>query len=181
MGYFMSSSSSGSARTNPSSDYFTYKDDFRNSQNNHNLRISLCPPLTTSLTYESLKREPHSPDSGFGIGEEDVEDKEDEYDVAEVEVSDDHQRAPILILPVNLPSRLCPDTITLPPLHPPSLTQISSESQQGDVTAAAASGSFAAWPVAGSMYRSSSMPVEPCKTGYLTLKELQTTFSNKSI
>ncbi|CAK6977694.1 interleukin-2 receptor subunit beta [Scomber scombrus] len=181
MGYFMSSSSSSSARTDPSSDYFTYKEDLRNSQNSHNLRLSLCPLLTTSQTYESLKREPHSPDSGFGIGEEEEEDKDDNSDVTGEEVSDDHQSAPFLILPLHLPSWMCPATIPPPPLHPPSLTQISSESQQVDVTVAAANGSYAAWPVAGAMYRSSSMPVEPCKTGYLTLKELQTTFSNKSI
>ncbi|XP_044188523.1 interleukin-2 receptor subunit beta [Thunnus albacares] len=177
MGYFMSSSSSSSARTHPSPAYFTYKEDFCNLQNSHNLHLSLCPSLTTC---ESLKMEPQSPDSGFGI-EEDEEDKEDKRDVVGEEVSDDHQSTPILILPLHLPSRMCPSSIPPPPLHPPSLTQISSDSQQVDATVADASGSYAAWPVAGSMYRSSSMPVEPCKTGYLTLKELQTTFSNKSI
>eukprot|EP00064_Thunnus_orientalis_P005895 superscaffoldBa00000595_g5909 len=178
MGYFMSSSSSSSARTHPSPAYFTYKEDFCNLQNSHNLHLSLCPSLTTC---ESLKMEPQSPDSGFGIGEEDEEDKEDKRDVVGEEVSDDHQSTPLLILPLHLPSRMCPSSIPPPPLHPPSLTQISSDSQQVDATVADASGSYAAWPVAGSMYRSSSMPVEPCKTGYLTLKELQTTFSNKSI
>lgn len=33
----------------------------------------------------------------------------------------------------------------------------------------------------GSVCRSSSMNVQPCRTGYLTLKELHMTFSNKSI
>lgn len=181
MGYFMSSSSSSSARTDPSPAYFTYHEDFHNLQNSHNLHLSLCPPLTTFPTYESLKREPQSPDSGFCIRKEDEEDKEDKGDLVEEEVSDNHQSALLLILPLHPPSQMCSPSTPPPPLHPPSITQISSDSQQVDVTVAAACGSFTAWPVAGAMQRSSSMPVEPCKTGYLTLKELQTTFSNKSI
>lgn len=179
----MSSTSGSSARTDPNPAYFTYQDDFHNPLNTHSLHLSLCPSLDTSPTYESLKREPHSPDSGFGIGTEDDEDKEDEkvVDAEEEEAPDDHHSLPLLILPLQLPSRMCPPSAPPPPPNAPSLTQVSCDNQQVDVAAAAASGSFAAWPLAGTMCRSSSMPMETCKTGYLTLKELQTTFSNKSI
>ncbi|XP_071330347.1 interleukin-2 receptor subunit beta [Trachinotus anak] len=182
MGYFMSSASSSLAQTDPCPAYFTYQDDFHNLHNNHNLHLSLCPSFTTSRAYESLMREPQSPDSGFGIGQEDEEDKNDAKVMDVEEVSDDHQSSPLLILSLHLPSWVCPPSSAPPPPHPPSLTQSCSESQEmEDEPEAAACGSYAAWPVAGSMCRSSSMPVEPCKTGYLTLKELQTTFSNKSI
>lgn len=178
MGYFLSSSSSGSAQADPSPAYFTYHDDFHNLRNSPNLHL-FCPP--TFVTYESLKREPQSPDSGFGIAEEDEEEKEDKrvVDVEEDEVSDNQQTSPLLILPLHPPSQICPPSF--PPPSPPSLIQVSSDGQQVDTPVAAASGSYAAWPLTGSMPRSSSMPVEPCRTGYLTLKELQTTFSNKSI
>lgn len=179
MGYFMSSSSGSSARTDPNPAYFTYQDDFHNL---HNLHLSLCPSLNTSPPYESLKREPQSPDSGFGIGKEDEEQKiKRVMDVEGGEVSDEHQSPPFLILPLHLPSQMCPPSFASPPPNAPSLTQIFSDSQQVDVPVAASSGSYTAWPMAGAMCRSSSMPVESCKTGYLTLKELQTTFSNKSI
>ncbi|XP_026180612.1 interleukin-2 receptor subunit beta [Mastacembelus armatus] len=183
MGYFMSSSSSGSARTDPNPAYFTYQEDFHSLGNGHNLHFSLCPSLTTSATYESLKREPHSPDSGFGIGQEDKEDEKDERGLdIEEEDSDHHQSSAIVILPLQLPSRVCPPS-SVPPPHPASLTQVSSDGPQVDVPVAAATGSFSAWPVACAMCRSSSMPVEEDlhMAGYLTLKELQTTFSNKSI
>ncbi|XP_042361484.1 interleukin-2 receptor subunit beta [Plectropomus leopardus] len=181
IGYFMSSSSGGSARTDPNPVYFTYQDDFHNLHNS--LHLSLCPSLNTSPTYESLKREPQSPDSGFGIGKEEEEGKEDEkvMDVEEIEVSDDHRSPPLLILPLRLPSQIYPPSSAPPPPNTPSLIQVNSDGQQVDAPAAAAGGSYAAWPMAGPMCRSSSMPVESGKTGYLTLKDLQTTFSNKSI
>ena len=182
-GYFLSSSSGVSARSDPNPAYFTYNDDFRNQHNSHPLRLSLCPSFTSCPTYESLKREPQSPDSGFGIGKEDEEDKGDFNFEGEgkEEVSDVHQTSPLLILPVHLPPQMCPPASAPPPPNAPSLIQDYSSSQQVDTPVAAATGSYAAWPLASAMCRSTSMPVEPCRTGYLTLKELQTTFSNKSI
>ncbi|XP_070779836.1 interleukin-2 receptor subunit beta [Enoplosus armatus] len=183
MGYFMSSSSSGSAQTDPGPAYFTYQGDFYNLHSSHNLHLSLGPSLTTSPAYVSLKREPQSPDSGLGLGKEDEEDKGDikVVDVEGDEVSDDHQNSPLPILPLHLPSQMCCPSSPPPPPNAPSVVQASSDGQQVDVDVAAASGSYAAWPLVGAMCRSSSMHVEPCKTGYLTLKELQTTFRNKSI
>ncbi|XP_026215903.1 interleukin-2 receptor subunit beta isoform X2 [Anabas testudineus] len=182
MGYFVSDSSSSSGRADPSPAYFTYKDEFHNLINDHNLHVSLCPSFTTLPVYEILKREPQSPDSGFGIGKEDEEDRKEEMEmsVEGEEVSDDPQSPLHIILPLHLPSRMCPASSTPPPPRLPSPTQKSSDSQQTNVPVVV-SGSYAAWPVGSAMCRSSSMPVEPCKTGYLTLKELQTTFSNKSI
>ncbi|KAM6966557.1 interleukin-2 receptor subunit beta [Tautogolabrus adspersus] len=184
MGYFISSSSKSSAQNDPSPAYFTYRDDLHNLHNSHALHLSLCPSFDISPAYESLKREPQSPDSGFCIGKEYEEDIEDNKFacVKRKEVSGDHQISPLLIFPLRLPTIMCPASFHQPPPNAPSLVQVSPDSLQVDEPVeAAAGGSYAAWPLAGAMCRSSSMPVETCKTGYLTLKELQTTFSNKSI
>ncbi|XP_029914762.1 interleukin-2 receptor subunit beta isoform X2 [Myripristis murdjan] len=191
MGYFYPSYPSTSLRIDPSPDYFTYRDDFLDS---HNLQLSLCPFLAGSSTYEGLhcpKREhnmePHSPDSGFGVGKEDQADFEEDVDVGQEEVSGDHHDSPLLIFPLQLPSWMCPPSSPPPacppsscppPCHPPSLPQVHPDQ---DVPVVAPSGSYVSLPVGGAMCRSSSMPVEAGKTGYLTLKDLQTTYSNKSI
>ncbi|XP_030591937.1 interleukin-2 receptor subunit beta isoform X2 [Archocentrus centrarchus] len=172
--YFTSSNSGGSARMNPTPDYFTYHDDF------HNLHPSLCPSLCSFKTYEGLKREPQSPDSGFGIEHEAENEEERGIEGEEEFLLDDH-KAPFLSLPVHPPSHKCPCSSPPAPPSPPVEPQVSSESQQEDTPVTAASDSSSAWLVPGAVCRSSSMPVEPCKTGYLTLKELQATFSNKSI
>ncbi|XP_063326615.1 interleukin-2 receptor subunit beta [Pelmatolapia mariae] len=170
--YFTSSSSGGFACIDPTPAYFTYHDDFH---------PSLCPSLCGFPTYESLKREPQSPDSGFGI-ELEADNEEERYmEGGEQFLLDDHN-IPFLILPVRFPPHTCP---AFSPPTPPSLLvepQMSSDSHQEDTPMTAASDdSSSAWLVPGAMCRSSSMPVEPGKTGYLTLKELQATFSNKSI
>nr|XP_020506960.1 uncharacterized protein LOC109996961 [Labrus bergylta] len=178
MGYFNSSSSRSSAQNDPSPAYFTYRDDLHNLHNSHALHLSLCPSFDISPAYESLKREPQSPDSGFCIGKEDEADIEDNTFacVKRKEVS------PLLILPLRLPTPMFPPSSRQPPPNAPSLVQVAPDSVQVEKPVEAAPGcSYAAWPLAGAMSRSSSMPVETCKTGYLTLKELQTTFSNKSI
>ncbi|XP_062263735.1 interleukin-2 receptor subunit beta isoform X2 [Platichthys flesus] len=190
MGYFMSSTSSSVARSDPNPIYFTYQDDFHNLHNESRLHLALCPSLTSSSAYEHLKREPQSPDSGFGIGQEDEEDKSDGTSTAAEgdEVSDDPPSSPPLILPLHPPSWLCLPSSALSPLHLPGLNQICSDSQVEDEEEKEEEedeeeeySNFAAWPVAGPVCRSSSMSAEPCKRGYLTIKELQTTFSNKSI
>uniref|UniRef100_A0A3Q3AZC6 Interleukin-2 receptor subunit beta-like n=1 Tax=Kryptolebias marmoratus TaxID=37003 RepID=A0A3Q3AZC6_KRYMA len=155
MGYFMSSSSGGSARTEPHPAYFTYNDPFA---------ALPQPPQrhapSSAPDYESLKREPESPDSGFGLMEEQEEDRSE------------HSSA-FLILPLHFNPRTCPPSSSSPPPPPPlAVAQISADRQQLDVPESAA---------AAAMSRSSSMPIEPFKSDYLTLKELQTTFSNKSI
>ncbi|XP_074552865.1 interleukin-2 receptor subunit beta [Halichoeres trimaculatus] len=180
MGYFTSSSPGSSAPTNPSPAYFTYQDDFPN-LHGQGLHLSLCTPFDSSRVYESLKREPQSPDSGFSCYDDEKDEKV--VDVKEEKESAHDQSAPLLLLPLHLPSQIYPSSFlpTPPPPNTPSTTLVFTESLQVDEPEEAAGESYAAWPLAGSMCRSSSMPVEPCRTGYLTLKELQTTFSNKSI
>lgn len=181
MGYFLSSSSGVSARTNPNPAYFTYRDDFHTWHDSHNSPASLCGPFVTARRYESLKREPQSPDSGFGVEKEDEEEKNGE----EEEYRNDCQTSPLIILTLNLPNKLClPSSPTPPPPSALAPAEVSPDNPPVETPAADAGGAtYAAWPMAGSMERSSSMNVEPgkSKTGYLTLKELQTTFSNKSI
>lgn len=177
MGYFLSSSSSRSAQTDYNSAYFHYLDDFHN---NCNLPTSSFSSFMTTPFYKSLKWEPQSPDSGFGITLEDEEEQQQiNVDEEGEGILDDHQIPPLLILPFNPLYPLCPSPSPPPSPTAPSPTQASSGSQT--VAAAAAGGCYVAWPSAGAMCRSSSMPVESNRTGYLTLKELQTTFSNKSI
>ncbi|KAK5621065.1 hypothetical protein CRENBAI_014589 [Crenichthys baileyi] len=175
VGYFMSSSCSGSARTNPNPAYFTYHDNFQNFPQIDGPHFCLCDPLNSFPEYESLKREPESPDSGFGIMKEDEMKETHRVICREGEEVLNDQSSPLLFLPLHLSSHL-PSS---PSAHPSTLTQ-PSESQL-DAPETDTSSSSAAQLVAGAMCRSSSMPVEPFKTGYLTLKELQLTFSNKSI
>lgn len=176
VGYFMSSSSGGSARTDPNPAYFIYHDSFQNPSHILDPLFSMCDPLTSFPEYESLKREPESPDSGFGIM------KEDEMDETRRDICREEQEGL-----TDRSSRLCFLQLHHPSCAPSAQSTHSStltqpcESQQADVSETDASRSSAAQLVASAMCRSSSMPVEPFKTGYLTLKELQMTFSNKSI
>ncbi|XP_029583180.1 interleukin-2 receptor subunit beta isoform X1 [Salmo trutta] len=147
--------------------YFTYQGD----------HSSLS---STSSSYECLERlgrlqsQPLSPDSGFGMeslaGEDQVEEEgkgKKERNVVSV--------APPLVLPVSLPARIPPG-----PHHPLSLPQLPLHNPESN-PAMASSGSYNAWPVEAALGRSSSMTVEPSCSGYLTIKELQNTYSNKSI
>lgn len=150
IGYFPSSSFSGSAPTVHSSASFTYPDE--GNSGDAGISGSLCSSFGNTRSYKSLKREPLSPDSGFSFR------KEDESKETDSEVSGD-QICPLLALPPQRPSKL-------PLLSPPHL---SSSAPPVDSTEG------------GSVCRSSSMNQQPCRTGYLTLKELHMTFSNKSI
>uniref|UniRef100_A0A8C6WF89 Interleukin 2 receptor, beta n=1 Tax=Neogobius melanostomus TaxID=47308 RepID=A0A8C6WF89_9GOBI len=158
MGYFMSSDNSSSSRTR-TSPYFSYPDNARVRTGNFS---SLC----------SLQREPQSPDSGFGIGR--LEDQD-------MECLDDNQNSPLLLrLPLSV-SSFSP----APPSFPSDANLVFDnqglEEDAPTVASPALSGNLSAWPVAEPMCRASSLPVDTSKSGYLTLKELQTTFSNKSI
>uniref|UniRef100_A0A3B3D440 Interleukin-2 receptor subunit beta N-terminal domain-containing protein n=1 Tax=Oryzias melastigma TaxID=30732 RepID=A0A3B3D440_ORYME len=140
MGYFMSNSSNASAGTDPNAAYFTFPDNFRPQ-----------PFLASASSYESLTKEPNSPDSGIGF----IKESED-TNRRHVEVKED-DCSPFLLFVQHPSPRIF--TSSMPPAlpHPDPATQT------------------------GSVCRSSSMPVETCRSGYLTLKELQATFSNKSI
>lgn len=189
MGYFMSSTSSSIVQSDPNPAYFTYQEDFHHLYNGRRLHLVLSPSFTSftsSSTYEHLKREPQSPDSGFSIERADKEETPEETSAA-AEGDEGPDGAPasrFLVLPQQPPSWACLPS-ALPPPHLPSLNQICSDSQEEeeeeDEDVAAVYSNSAAWPVSGTVSRSSSMPAEPCKTGYLTIKDLQATFSNKSI
>uniref|UniRef100_H2MEE7 Uncharacterized protein n=1 Tax=Oryzias latipes TaxID=8090 RepID=H2MEE7_ORYLA len=130
MGYFMSSSSGALTPTDPNPGYFTYQDDF-----------GPHPFIDSDPSYESLKKEPSSPDSGIGFIEENEETNKRHMDERQEDCP------PFLFFSQHLSS--C--------------------------------SSSAALLASSSVCRSSSMPVETSRSGYLTLKELQATFSNKSI
>uniref|UniRef100_A0A674P286 Fibronectin type-III domain-containing protein n=1 Tax=Takifugu rubripes TaxID=31033 RepID=A0A674P286_TAKRU len=150
IGYFPSSSFSGSAPTVRSPASSAYPDE--GDSGDAGVSGSLCSSFGNTRSYESLKRESQSPDSGFSFR------KEDESKETDSEVSGD-QICPLLgLLPQRPPKP--------PLLSPPHLSS-------GDPPVDSAEG--------GSVCRSSSMNEQPCRTGYLTLKELHMTFSNKSI
>ncbi|KAK6300094.1 hypothetical protein J4Q44_G00301270 [Coregonus suidteri] len=145
---------------------------------------SLSATIITSSSYERLERlcrlqrEPQSPDSGFGMEGVEGEDQvmeEGKGKKERVVVPVDHHSPPPLVLPVSLPARIPPG-----PHHPLSLPQLPLHNPESN-SAMAPSGSYNAGPVEAALGRSSSMTVEPSCSGYLTIKELQNTYSNKSI
>ncbi|XP_054616732.1 interleukin-2 receptor subunit beta isoform X2 [Dunckerocampus dactyliophorus] len=173
--YFVSSSSGSSLQTNPKPANFTYKDEAHVLHKAQHLHLSLhpCPALTDeSPRCESLKSGTQSPDSGFCLGKEDVDVKEQRWDATGEE---DHLSSSNLSLPLNIPVQISS------PSSPPSLCQISPDNAHMQTPMLAAYVGAAGWAVASAMYRSSSMPVESNKAGYFILQEIQTTSSNASI
>lgn len=158
IGYFLSSSRGSSAPAVLGPAYFTYPND--GDSGNDGAAVSLCSSFGKTDGSESPEQEPQSPDSGFSFRREEEEEKEDEEDKEEEEEKEapeapEDQISPLLVFSFQHPS--------------PSLPLSPSHLSSGDP----ADG--------GSICRSSSMNVQPCRTGYLTLKELHMTFSNKSI
>ncbi|XP_055015998.1 interleukin-2 receptor subunit beta isoform X2 [Boleophthalmus pectinirostris] len=168
MDYFMSSGTGSSTHT-CTSPYFSYQGNVLSPH--RKLHLSLCPLFISSSIYESLRREPQSPDSGFGIGR---------FEDQDTEVFHDNQSSPLLLhLPVNV-SSFSPAS----PLYPSEVNLVFDNhglEEDTPVAASLASEHLSDWPVIEPMCRASSLPVDTCKSGYLTLKELHTTFSNKSI
>lgn len=150
IGYFLSDSSSSSAPTVRAPAYFTYPDGRDGGK--ASITVSLCSSFGTTSSYESLARDPQSPDSGFSFRREGEAGNEDTK-------APEDQKCPLLALP--------PQHHSSPPQ--PSPPHLSSDDPLTDPAEG------------GSVFRSSSVNVQPCRTGYLTLKELHMTFSNKSI
>uniref|UniRef100_A0A3P8V8W9 Interleukin-2 receptor subunit beta n=1 Tax=Cynoglossus semilaevis TaxID=244447 RepID=A0A3P8V8W9_CYNSE len=192
MGYFLSSSSGSGAHltpTDPSAAYCTYQDEVHKPPRGHTLHLTLCPSSSfSSSTYERLKREPQSPDSGFDFTQESEGDLQEENEDVLGDV--------LKHRPLFFASSTGFTSTAVAPAQPPTLPQVCSEElldaddddddgdEDGDEDGEpipAASVNYAAWPVADTTCRPSSVPLEVCKPGYLTLKELQTTFRNKSL
>ncbi|KAL0992480.1 hypothetical protein UPYG_G00093880 [Umbra pygmaea] len=145
--------------------YFTYQGDKRS--------------LSTTSSYERLENlgwpqtEPHSPDSGFGMdvtesgdqAEKDAEGKEENKVVLV-----DHHSSPLLILPLTRPTQAKPH-------HLPSVQRVP---LQDPVITSATLPSADTLPVEV-ILRPSSMTVETPSSGYVTIKELENTYRNKSI
>lgn len=168
IGYFYSNYPSG-LRIESCPIYFTYQEDDSSS-------------TTTTSSYDRLQRlgqqrEPLSPDSGFGVENEDQVEEEGEGKKERDTVVSVNHTPLVPILPLCLPSK----RPSASHHQPPSLPQLPRHHSPTFDPAAAPSGSYTAWPIEGALGKSSSMTVAPCCTGYLTIKQLQNTYSNKSI
>ncbi|KAA0706003.1 Interleukin-9 receptor [Triplophysa tibetana] len=161
MGYFYSKSLSGSMHLETCPVYFTY-----NPEEDLNSAFS-----SSSSSYDCLQSPQFqvdnlmSPDSGFHMSEECEEDRYDD------EVCDDGNPLVSFIMSLSQSSLGCvrtaesfpPLPITTPWAEPVSMPSYTSTFE----------------PVEGASARPCSL-IEPCASGYLTLKEMQK-YSNKSI
>ncbi|XP_051987713.1 interleukin-2 receptor subunit beta-like [Xyrauchen texanus] len=166
IGYFYSKSHSGSLYLETCPVYFSYHP-----------AEGPNPALSSSSSYERLKNpsynveEPLSPESGFGMEEHYEEDPDDEENNdAETCVTEGNNLVSYIISlsqgslgSVRPVERIPPITVFTPW---PEIVR-------------APSCSLTSEPADGAVVRPSSM-IEPCVSGYLTLKEMQK-FSNKSI
>ncbi|XP_057201865.1 interleukin-2 receptor subunit beta isoform X1 [Triplophysa rosa] len=161
MGYFYSKSHSGSMHLETCPVYFTY-----NPEEDLNSAFS-----SSSSSYDCLQSPQFqvdhlmSPDSGFDMPEQCEEDRDDE------EVSDDGNPLVSFIMSLSQGSLGCVRTAeSFPPMPiiTPWAEPVSSPSYTSTFE-----------PVEGATVRPSSL-IEPCASGYLTLKEMQK-YSNKSI
>ena len=185
IGYFLSNYPSN-LRVESCPVYFTYEED--------PLHPLPWPSLTRPDSYELLLRpgithtarpgcwkEPRSPDSGISEGSQiPSEDEESVNDVGTVQFN---HPPPLFLPPLSRVACLmhhgetpAPPALSqapIPPGKPPPNPDGDSSLVHG--------GSYNAWPVDCTLARCSSMTIRPCGGGYLTIKELQTTYSKKSI
>lgn len=160
MGYFYSEHQPGSLCLDSCPVYFTYHPE--------------GDAVQSSMTYERLRgTAPTSPDSGFGMevekeeayGEEQEADKGQEQKTECSGVNMQHLVSFVLSLPESTRVTIPPTFAELTPWHEESESSGSSTNSESQDIAAV---------------RPSSMVVQPCSSGYLTLKEMQK-YSNKSI
>ncbi|XP_067089305.1 interleukin-2 receptor subunit beta [Osmerus mordax] len=141
----------------------------------------LLRPGTTRTTRPGCWKEPRSPDSGISEGSQIP--SEDEESVKDVGTVQFNHPPPLLVPPLSRVACLMHQG---GPPAPPGLSQAPSPpgkpppNPEGD-SSLALGGSYNAWPVDCTLARSSSMTTRPCGGGYLTIRELQTTYSKKSI
>ncbi|XP_051742350.1 interleukin-2 receptor subunit beta isoform X2 [Ctenopharyngodon idella] len=169
MGYFYSKSHSGSLYLESCPVYFTYHPEEGTSSTASSPRSSYDCLQTPSYQMEQL----NSPDSGFDMpGEQNCEEDQDDDDISGEERAAAEGRALVSFImslsqgslgAVRPAESFTPVPIITPwsePVRAPSRSSISE-------------------PAEGAVVRPSSM-IEPCGSGYLTLKEMQK-YSNKSI
>ncbi|XP_066530206.1 interleukin-2 receptor subunit beta [Hoplias malabaricus] len=180
MGYFYSETQPGSLSVETCSVYFSYQPEGDSGGT-----------LQSTSSYERLKDQgqerghPMSPDSGFGIEGEEREEDEEESDKEEKEqeemveectgVNVQHLVSFVLSLPAS--TRINNSTATTHvPLSFAQLPELLPWSEDAEVSGV---GTTTDSPES-TVVRPSSMVVQPCSSGYLTLKEMQK-YSNKSI
>ncbi|XP_036409476.1 interleukin-2 receptor subunit beta-like [Megalops cyprinoides] len=138
-------------------------------------------PLQTSSSYECLEQlgelhgEPQHPDPGCRVGNEDQESCEEEKaEDGPKEMGD--SSPPAIVLPLSLPGQM-PFSSSLFPHHLPGFPQ-PPLAFQGFDSGTAAGSSDTSCPLEG---RSSSVTFAPSSGGYVSVKDMQDTYCNKSI
>ncbi|XP_041943449.1 interleukin-2 receptor subunit beta [Alosa sapidissima] len=186
MGYFYSESQPGLLHIESCPIYFTYPPEAGGNM----------PKADTSGTsgtsYERLEQiqqfhfseapdlhnpqgEQLSPDSGFGVEvseEGGMNEEEEEEWKRQKEEHSFTARLQSLGIPIPIQAPLSS------PLRPPELMSTIMECED---TAPVTSCNYTPSPPEASLARSASMVIQPCGSGYLTVKEMQNTYSNKSI
>ncbi|MCI4395223.1 hypothetical protein PGIGA_G00177940 [Pangasianodon gigas] len=160
MGYFYSEHQPGSVCLDSCPVYFTYHPE--------------GGALESSMSYERLRgAAPTSPDSGFGMEAEkeeaDEEEQEDDTGKGQKKECSGVNMQHLVSFVLSLPESA---RITIPPSFA-DLTPWQEESESSGISTNSES-------LDGAVVRPSSMVVQPCSSGYLTLKEMQK-YSNKSI
>ncbi|KAG7460100.1 hypothetical protein MATL_G00217620 [Megalops atlanticus] len=141
-------------------------------------------PLQTSSSYERLERlgelngEPQHPDAGCRAGNEDQESGEEEKAEDGPKEMDDSS-PPALVLPLSLPGQMTFSS-SLFPHHLPGFSQPPFAFQGFDLGPTAGS-SDTSGPLEGALGRSSSVTFVPSSGGYVSVKDMQNTYCNKSI
>uniref|UniRef100_A0A672M1T0 Interleukin-2 receptor subunit beta-like n=1 Tax=Sinocyclocheilus grahami TaxID=75366 RepID=A0A672M1T0_SINGR len=165
MGYFYSKSNRGSLYLESCPVYFSYHPEEATSSTGSSYNCVQTPSYQTD--------QPMSPDSGFGMpGEEHCEDDQGDEDSSGAETCAAEGQALISFImslsqgshnAVRPAESLAPVAVITPRSEPVRAPSCNSSSE----------------PAEGAVIRPSSM-IEPCGSGYLTLKEMQK-YSNKSI
>lgn len=173
MGYFYSEHQPGSVCLDSCPVYFTYHPDGGVLQSSMSYeRLRGAAPTSPDSGF-GMEVAPTSPDSGFGMEAEkeeaDGEEQEDETEKGQKKecsgVNMQHLVSFVLSLPESAGITIPPSFAEFTPWHEESESSgISMNSESLD----------------GTVVRPSSMVVQPCSSGYLTLKEMQK-YSNKSI
>ncbi|XP_062842919.1 interleukin-2 receptor subunit beta [Trichomycterus rosablanca] len=161
MGYFYSEHQPGSVSLDTCPVYFTYHPE--------------VGPVKSTSSYEHLPgSEPFSPDSGFGTAAE--KDDPDEEKLAEDGAGKEPKEECSRVNVPHLVSFVLSFPETPRVAVPPCFAELSPWQEEPEAFEI----SNSAEPPEVAVVRPSSMVVQPCSDGYLTLKEMQK-YSNKSI